>query len=471
MSTELWRHGALELAEMIARREVSSREVIDAHLARIDEVNPHLNAIVRRLDDDARAAADAADRAVAAGEPLGPFHGVPITVKENIDLAGTPTTQSLAAFAEAVAPVDAPVVERMRAAGAIPIGRTNLPDLGLRVFTESSLHGITDNPWMTGRTVGGSSGGEGAALATGMSPLGLGNDIGGSLRNPAHCCGIASIKPSTGLVPSATVIPPEDVSIMFQLMAVEGVMARHVADVRAGLQVVAGPHVRDPLALPVVLADLDPGRRLRVAVEPEPPGGSTHPGVAAAIRRAADALADAGAEVVEVAPDTYAESVELWARLLVEEVRSQAPLLEMVMGADGYRFLTFAMDLYGPATTAQLSEMHAARNRIEKQWHRFLTEHDVFLSPVWAQPALPHGYDVASFENAASTLEVLRPVVPLNLLGLPGAVVPVGFADGLPVGAQVAARRFSDLAALSVAQLIVDVLGDTAPVTPIDPRR
>ncbi len=471
MTGELWRRGALELAGMIARREVTSREVVEAHLARIDEVNPQLNAIVRRLDDEARAGADAADRAVAAGERLGPFHGVPITVKENIDLAGTPTTQSLAAFGEAVAPVDAPVVERMRAAGAIPIGRTNLPDLGRRVFTESSLHGITDNPWMSGRTAGGSSGGEAAALAAGMSPLGLGNDIGGSLRNPAHCCGVASIKPSTGVVPTATVIPPEDLSIMSQLMLVEGVMARNIADVRAGLHAVAGPHVRDPLALPVLLSDIDPGRRLRIAVTPDPPGGATHPGVAAAIRRAADALADAGAEVVEAAPDSFAESIELWARLLVEEVRAQAPLIEMVMGADGYTFLTHAMALYAPATTAQVSEMHAARNRVEKQWHRFLTEHDVLLSPVWAQPALPHGYDIASLDNAVATFEVLRPVVPLNLLGLPAAVVPVGFADGLPIGAQVAARRFSDLAALSVAQLVADVLGDESPLTPIDPRR
>ena len=142
MSDELWRKGAVQLAGMIARKEVSSREVVAAHLARIDAVNPHLNAIVRRWDSDSLAAADAADAAVAAGGKLGPLHGVPVTVKENIDLAGTPTTQSIVILADAISPTDAPVVERVRAAGGIPIGRTNLPDLGLRVTTESSLHGV-----------------------------------------------------------------------------------------------------------------------------------------------------------------------------------------------------------------------------------------------------------------------------------------------------------------------------------------
>src|SRR5215470_18022566 len=231
--SKLWGKGAVELAAMIRGRQVSSREVIQAHLDRIEAVNPHLNAIVRLLPD-ALAAADAADQAVADGAPLGPLHGVPFTVKENIDLAGTPTTQAIPALAEAVAPVDAPQVERLRAAGAIPIGRTNLPDFGLRVHTDSALHGLTRNPWNSQRTAGGSSGGEAAALATGMTPLGLGNDLGGSLRNPAHCCGVASIKPSVGVVPGGTVIPPEDMPISFQLMAVEGVMARRVADVRAG---------------------------------------------------------------------------------------------------------------------------------------------------------------------------------------------------------------------------------------------
>ena len=213
--------------------------------------------MVRRLDDSALAAADAADREVADGGDLGPFHGVPITVKENIDLLGSPTTQAVPAFAEALPAEDAPVTARMKAAGAIPLARTNLPDFGLRVHTDSSLHGLTRNPHHPDRTAGGSSGGEAAAIATGMSPLGLGNDIGGSLRNPAHCCGIASIKPSVGVVAQASSLPPEDPTLSFQQMAVQGTMARRVADVRASFQVVAGPDVRDPFSLPVTLTELD----------------------------------------------------------------------------------------------------------------------------------------------------------------------------------------------------------------------
>jgi amidase len=298
MGEELWRRGAVELAGLIAGREVSSREVVDAHLERIEAVNGHLNAVVVVLADEARAAADAAD---SASLPAGPLHGVPFTVKENIDLAGTPTTQGMAALAEAVAPIDAPQVERMRAAGAIPIGRTNLPDLGLRFHTDSSLHGLTRNPWHPGVTAGGSSGGEGAALASGMSPLGLGNDVGGSLRSPAHCCGVVSIKPSVGRVPHATVIPPEDFGPAMQLMSVEGVMARRVVDVRRGLEIVSGISPRDPQSVPVPLdVPRPPGRR--VALVAEPPGGDTQPEIAAAARRAGDALAGAGYEIVEAVP-------------------------------------------------------------------------------------------------------------------------------------------------------------------------
>jgi amidase len=165
--SELWRRSATELARLIAAKEVSSVEVVEAHLARIDDVNPRLNAIVRRLDVDARAAALAADRAQRDGRPLGRLHGVPFTVKENIDLRGSPTTHGLAALAGAIAPSDAPVVERFKAAGAIPIGRTNMPSFAFRVTTDSVLHGITSNPWCPTVTAGGSSGGEAATTWVG----------------------------------------------------------------------------------------------------------------------------------------------------------------------------------------------------------------------------------------------------------------------------------------------------------------
>jgi amidase len=467
MSDELWRKGALELAGLIARREITSTEVVQAHLARIDEVNPALNAVVRRLDESALAAAAEADRAVAEGRPLGTFHGVPLSVKENIDLAGTPTTNSLAVFAEAVVSSDAPAVERMKAAGAIPISRTNLPDLGLRVATESSLHGITRNPWNSSRTAGGSSGGEGSSLASGMSPIGLGNDIGGSLRNPAHCCGIASIKPSTGVVPAATELPPDDSSLMFQLMAVEGVMARRVADVRAGLLTVAGPHARDPLALPVQLQGLDRGRPLRVGLVAEPPGGTTHPGVAAAIRHAADVLADQGAVVTEAVPATYERSIQLWGALLIADLRPQLPLLDMVMGDGGKEFLAHAQQAFPEIDLATFGALLTERLGVLKDFQRYFAQHDVLLSPTWAHPPFQHSADIASYEGALATLDTMRPVTPANLLGLPAAVVPVGMADDLPVGAQLTAWSFGDLVALDVAQLLEDALGT---ITPIDPR-
>jgi len=456
---------------MIRGRQVSSREVIQAHLDRIEAVNPHLNAIVRLLPD-ALAAADAADQAVADGAPLGPLHGVPFTVKENIDLAGTPTTQAIPALAEAVAPVDAPQVERLRAAGAIPIGRTNLPDFGLRVHTDSALHGLTRNPWHPEHSAGGSSGGEAAALATGMSPLGLGNDLGGSLRNPAHCCGVASIKPSAGAVPSATVIPPEDWNISFQLMAVEGVMARRVADVRAGFTVIAGQHPRDPLSVPAVFTDLDlktRGERPAVAVLPEPPGGSTHPEVAAAVRRAADALADDGFKVTEAVPPDYEQALELWSTILMTDLRILRPVLDELMGPGGRTFLGYALDNLPPSDLAGWATALTARHGLARRWSLWYQDYPVLLCPVWTQPAFPLDFDVASLDNAFATLELMRPVLPANLLGTPSAVVPAGMAAGLPVGVQVMGGKYTDLRCLAVAGAIEQRLGPAAPVTPIDP--
>lgn len=463
--SELWQLGALELAEKIRSGETTSRAVVEAHLARVDAVNGDLNAIVRRLDDEALAAADAADAAVGRGDELGPFHGVPVTVKENIDCAGTPTTQGLPALAEAVAPIDAPTVARMRAAGAIPFARTNLPDLGLRVHTHSTLHGLTRNPHHPGRTAGGSSGGEASAIASGMSPLGLGNDIGGSLRNPAHCCGIASIKPTVGAVPMATVIPPQDQLLSSQQMLVEGPMARRVADVRAAFEVVAGPSPRDPRSVPATFTELADGERLTVAVLADPPGGDTHPEIAAAVRAAADILADAGHDVVEATPPDYEVAIEMWAALLLSDLSVTRPLLDEILGEDARRILDGFAEV-APETSVELSaHVQGTRFRLMREWSEFFAQHPILLSPTWGMPPFEHDADIG--DNEQLIRDTLRPVLPANFLALPGAIVPCGTADGLPVGVQVMGDRFTDLRCLDVAAQIQAAAGAPAPIDPV----
>jgi amidase len=468
MSNELWRKSATQLAADIRDKKVTSREVVEAHLERIAQVNPQINAIVRVMAEEARAGADLADAAVRSGAPLGALHGVPMTVKENIDIAGYPTTQGVPTLAEAIPPADAPVVERVKAAGAVIIGRTNLPDLGLRIHTDSSLYGRTKNPWKSDRTAGGSSGGEGAALASGMSPLGLGNDIGGSLRNPAHCCGIASIKPTQGVVPDAQYFPIEDAGLSSQLMLIQGVMARTIADVRLGLGVVAGQHSRDPISVPAKLTDLNKGQKLRVAVMATPPGGSTHPGIASVVQKAADALSNAGHDVVTATPPDFELACEVWRTQLFGELELQRELLELVMGEGGRKFVELTTIHYAKVDLAAWANAQVQRNGLGRKWGQWFDEFQVMLSPTWTQPPFVYDFDIDSEAGALATVELMRPVLPANLLGLPAVVVPGGMADSLPVGVQVTGARYTDLRCLALAEQIESACGLGTPIDPID---
>jgi amidase len=463
--TELWQQSASELAAMIAGKEVSSTEVIDAHLARIERVNPQLNAITRVLGDEARAAAKTADAALAAGEPLGPLHGVPLTVKQNIDLAGCASDHGVPAFAEAISPVDAPVVERMKAAGAIPIGRTNCPDMALRVHTDSSLHGLTRNPWDASRTAGGSSGGEGSALASGMSPLGLGNDIGGSLRNPATCCGIASLKPSAGIVPSFMYGPMADGPASFQLMPVEGPMARRIADVRLALGLLAGRDPRDPYSVPAPLASPRAADRpLRVAVLAMPPGGSVDARIADRVKAAADALAAAGYDVTEDGPPRFEDVVNTWFAFITEDIRMMGPMISPIMGEDGNKFLAALLDSLEPLDLGAYTQVLMTRQALMREWATWFVDTDLVLTPTWTQLPFEHGWDL---EHPAETIEMMRCVTPANLLGLPSACVPAGLVDGLPVGVLLTGDRFADDKTLDAAEVVEAALGLATPIEPV----
>lgn len=465
MTEQLWQRSAGELAEMIRTREVSSREVVDAHLQRIEQVNDHLNAITIVLTDSAVEAADAADKRTTKGEDLPPLHGVPVTVKENIDLAGTPTTWGLVALEQAIPTQDAPIVERIRVAGAIPIGRTNLPEMGLRISTNNPLRGLTRNPWNPELTAGGSSGGEGSAIASGMSPLGLGNDIGGSVRNPAFCCGIASIKPTQGRVPDATMLPPEDPWLGAQLMATNGPMARRVADVRTALQVMSGQHVRDPRSLTVPFDGPEVSKR--AALVTDLPGGGVIPAVADAVRLAGQALQAAGYDVEEVSPPEIEHVSAVWAQVLIRGIRGLRDVLGQVMSAEALTLLD-QMDASLPTDVMPGDAVHVERSRLGRAWAAFFAERPIVVGPVWPDKPFAHDADLEADSGMDLTLGRLRFITPGNLLGIPGAVVPTGMADGLPMSVQVYADRFRDDLALQAAEIIEEA---AEPLTPINPVR
>ena len=465
MAPELWQESASSLAAMIREGRTTSREVVDAHLARIDAVNGSMNAVVEVRPDEVRAAADDADARQRAGEPTGPLHGVPFTIKTNLDVAGYATTEGCVELKDFMASVDAPTVERMRGAGGIALARTNMPDLGLRVNAESSLYGSTHNPWRRGRTAGGSSGGEAAAIASGMSPIGLGNDIGGSLRNPAYACGIASIKPSRGRVPQGN--PSALVAMAFnaQVMHVEGVLARHVADVRLGLEVLMGAHPRDPQSLDVAL--VGPARARRVALVSEPAGGTCDAAVADGVRRAGLVLEAAGYEVDEVSPPMLFEAYLGWAELMSGHLELVASELNAVMGEGGRRFLELTSVGFPPASAQSIERMHESRYRTAQAWREFMTSYPLIVGPTWTQPPFELGFDIRDQEAAMEVVSMIRFVTPANLLGLPAACVPTGVANGLPTGVQIIGERFREDLCLDAAAAIEAALGV---LTPIDPR-
>lgn len=466
MANELWRSGAADLAEAIRTKQVKSREVVEAHLARIREVNPGLNAVTVILEDSALAAADAADAATAAGKPLGPLHGVPMTVKENIDLAGSATTQGIVAMAEAVPPLDAPHAGQLRAAGAIPIGRTNLPDFGMRWHTDNALRGATRNPWDASRTPGGSSGGEAVALATGMTPLGLGNDYGGSLRWPSQCNGTAALRPTLGRVPSASSIPPEDSPETLQLFAVQGPMARHVRDLRLAFENMCAPDARDPWYTPAPLRG--PGVPKRVACCADPGGLGVDPAVAEGVARAAAALRDAGYEVDDVELPVVELARDTWTDLVMAELRiGLKPVLDQVAGRDALVFLENAFQVRPPLDYAGYMVGFAARHGVARAWSAFHARYPLVLGPVATIQPFAVGKDLSGPEGVREILNGLRLVVLANLLGLPVAVVPVGVSAGLPQGVQLIGDRYREDLCLDAAQAIEERLGV---VTPIDPR-
>jgi amidase len=466
-TTDLWRIGALEMAEAIRSKQASSREVVEAHLRRIESVNPAINAVVVVLGEQALEAAEAADRVVTGVGDLPPFHGVPFTVKESIDLAGTPTTMGLQALAGAYPSVDAPAVERIRAAGAIPIGRTNCPTITVRWHTESELWGATINPWDRSRTPGASSGGEAAALATGMTPLGLGSDGLGSLRWPAQCCGVSALKPTLGRIPNASSIDPMDAAIGMQMTTVVGPMARRVADLRAAFEVLAGPTWRDPWTVPAPLRGPSLPMPVRVAVVLDPAGLGVAEQVHEGIRKAAGVLEEAGYVLDEIEPP----SIEVAARSLLDmlntaDLRALWEMMSPLLPSDTQTFMSAFYEVAGEPDPATTMRSFMTRQSILRAWSEFQEHHPLTLAPVFTEIPFEAGADLDE-GRVAETIHGMRMALAVNALGLPAVALPVGTGAGLPQVVQVIGPRYREDLCLDASQAIEDRLGV---LTPIDPR-
>jgi amidase len=478
---EIGFRSARDVARMIRRGEVSSLEVTTHVLERIRRHNRALNAIVTLTADAALARAKAADDAGARGDWWGPFHGVPATIKDGFAIAGVRTTAGAQSLASYVPPRDAVVVERVRAAGAIILGTTNVPEWWGDWQSANVIFGATSNPWDAARTSGGSSGGEAAALAAGLTHLSIGGDLAGSIRIPAHCCGVYGHKPSLGIVPQrGTIPPPPDVPPGPPgNLAVAGPLARDAGDLRAVLEVLAGPDRDESVAY---RWSLPPARHTRVAdyrlgFALDDPACPVVPEVKALLERVVEGLRKAGAILEEGWPAGVipAGQYDTYRYLLMSMFAAQAPddqlerLRQRAANQDGSFEAIMARAWSAPVKVFQAAE----RQRIGARavWQEFFRTHDAFLLPTAFVPAFAHDHTMPIGQRRIATAGGARPYVDLpfwisfaTLAGLPATTAPIGLTrDGLPVGVQIVGPYLEDATPIDLAARLADLVGGFQP--------
>jgi len=480
-------HTARSLAAAIRDRTISSREVLDAHLARIDALNPTINAVVTVDAERAQGAAAAADDATARGVCWGPLHGVPMTVKDVWETAGLRTTSGAPEFADHVPDHDAVAVASLRSAGVVIFGKTNTPLYAGDVQTYNDLFGITSNPWDLTRTTGGSSGGAAAAVATSMTPLELGSDIGGSIRNPAHYCGVYGLKPTWGLIPTRGHIPGPPGTLVDTDVNCAGPLARSVDDLALAFEVLAG---RDPIHSPVWSLTLPPPRRhsdvtgLRIAVVLDDAGFPTSEATRSLFRAAADALSDAGAAVEEVAlPVSMDEMFRSWQALVLPVIGSGLP--DDLYDAFAAISADQPDDAAGRSSAALVSTWRTWRRATQRRalqrlrWAEHFERWDLVMAPVTPVPAFPHDVEtpmpMRSFDLDGSPRPHLDQLVAwcgaIGAMLLPVVALPLGLSTastpsapiGMPIGAQLIAADGHDLDLLAMAAVVDEVIGGYVP--------
>ena len=445
MSETFWQKTAVEIAAGIRDRRFSCSEVMVSIVERIRAINPKLNAIVIDLTDQALAEAAAADRALQRLAEPGPLFGVPVTIKVNVDQEGQATTNGLPALANLIAPSDSPVVRNLRRAGAIIVGRTNTPEVSMRLTTINPLHGRTWNPWHPDASPGGSSGGAGVAAAAGFGPIHHGTDIGGSLRFPAFANGVATLKPTPGRIPAFNPSATVERGLLTQLTSVQGAIARTVEDVRLATRVMAGGDPRDPWWVPVPFEGEPLPRPIRVAVTRNSHGYPIHPDISQLINRSAGYLSDAGYDVDEAEPPSIMEPARGWLTVLLTEFKATlGPIVEQ-SGTDEIRRI-FGW-YYEIGKILDLDDYRiglADRTRMMRAWNVFLDAYPLVLTPFLMRPTYPWNYDALGPTQAKDLFDSAIYSYGVNYLGLPAGVVPLDLVEDLPAGVQLVGCRFRE---------------------------
>ena len=460
---ELCHLPARELVRLMSAGTVSCREVIEAHLARIDAVNPRLNALVEAADpEQCLALADKADRSVAHGEPLGRAHGLPVVVKDVMRVAGLACSGGSAAL-RAMAHEDATAVSRLRAEGAIVLGLTNVPEMGRGGESNNNLYGRTNNPYDLSRTPGGSSGGSAALVAAGAAALSVGSDGGGSIRQPCHNTGIAGLKPTHGRIPRSGSVFGDALGI-FGPFNCYGPLARVVGDLFLGLSIMNGPDLRDPYAVPAPLGHPDEVdlSALRVVAYLDDGISAPTDEVAAVVTSAAHATAEVAAVVEHAAPPCLDRTMDLlWKSVFLGGDRGRGFEEDLAaMGATDpseelAEFLRQAQQVEFTLTEARNRLVDIDAYRMEML--TFMADYDVIIGPAMPSPAKPHHHGLVEISDFSHMMVH-------NLTGWPAAVVRCGSSkEGLPIGVQVVARPWQDATALAVAAHLENVFGGWRP--------
>jgi amidase len=448
---DLWRLSATEIAKLIGSKKVSAKEAASAALARLDAVNPRINAVVDHRPAEVLAQAAAIDAAIARNEAVGPLAGVPVTIKVNIDQEGFATTNGLKLQRDVIAKSNSPVVDNLRKAGAVILGRTNCPAFSYRWFTTNLIHGDTKNPRDGAITPGGSSGGAGAAVAAGIGHIAHGTDIAGSIRYPAYACGVHGLRPTVGRVPAFNASVPER-TIAAQISAVSGPLARTIGDLRIGLKAMSARDARDPWWVPAPLEGPVMPKRAALCLQPD--GLETVAEVKAAVADAGKRLQRAGWVVEEVETPPLREAAEFQTQLwLGDGYEAQLAAAEREGDPGALACLRGNRAKVHPFDAAAFSKALTRRATLSREWLGFLETYSVLLMPVSAELPFPDGLDMRE-DSFARVWRAQVPQIAIPFLGLPALTVSTGLVGRVPVGVQVVSGRFREDLCLSAGEAI-----------------